>query len=312
MRRGEWARHPLIIDGPPVIAAKRLETIGVSRSTISRRCAPGGTWRMLLPGVVLLQNGEPTDEQKIHAALLHCGPGSLLTGVRALQRYGLRCLPETQEVHILVPAERSVTNCGFVRVERTRRLPKSRPRGGVPTVPVPRAVIDAARRTPDRDAITAMMAESVQRGFCLPRALSDELDEGRTGKALLRCALTPILGGARSVAEADAWRLWQRSDLPEFRWNVKIFAADGTYIAQPDGWCDELGFAWEIDSLGHHAGEAGFRETLARNARYAAAGIVVLQTLPSRLRSEPGRVMAELRAALDSARLRPRPGVRLG
>lgn len=266
---------------------------------------------MLLPGVVLLRNGEPTDEQKIHAALLHAGTDSILTGVRALDRYGLRNLPNTTEVHVLVPAERSITDNGFVHIERSRRLPKPRVRAGIPTAPVPRAVIDAARRALDLDAITAMMAEAVQRGFCLPRSLADEVDEARRGSSL-RNALLPILGGARSVAEADAWHLWQRSDLPEFQWNVKIFDSNGNYVAQPDGWCDELGFAWEIDSLGYHAGDEGFRDTLARNARYAAAGIVVLQTLPSRLRSEPDKVVAELRAALDSARLRPRPDVHLG
>ncbi|WP_229908140.1 hypothetical protein [Amycolatopsis oliviviridis] len=311
MRRGDWARHPLITTGSPVVTAKQLEAIGMARSTISRRCEPGGRWRILLPGVVLLENGEPTSEQKILAALLHAGGGSILTGVHALARYGLHNLPATDEVHVLVPGNRSTASSGFVHIERSRRLPKPRERAGVPTAPVPRAVIDAARRTPDKDAVTAMMAEAVQRGFCLPRSLADELDEARRGSSL-RNALLPILGGARSVAEADAWHLWQRSDLPECRWNVKIFDANGTYIAQPDGWCDELAFAWEIDSLGYHAGDAGFRDTLARNARYAAAGIVVLQTLPSRLRSEPGTVVAELRAALETARLRPRPTLRLG
>ncbi|ANN22007.1 hypothetical protein SD37_24545 [Amycolatopsis orientalis] len=281
------------------------------RRTISRRCEPGGTWRMLLPGVVLLQNGEPTNEQKSHAALLHAGVNSILTGVSALARYGLRNLPVTGEVHVLVPANHSVADSGFVHIERSRRLPKPRVRSGLPTAPVPRAVIDAARRTPDKDLVTAMMAESVQRGFCLPGALAEELDEAPR-RSSLRDTLLPILGGARSVAEADAWHLWRWSDLPEFQWNVKIFGSDGDYVAQPDGWCDELAFAWEIDSLGYHAGTEGFRETLARNARYAAAGIVVLQTLPSRLRSEPGKVVAELRAALESARLRPRPDVTLG
>ncbi|MEV6906810.1 hypothetical protein [Amycolatopsis sp. NPDC051071] len=225
-----------------------------------------------------------------------------------MERYGLRNLPKTDEVHLLVPAERSVADSGFVHIERSRRMPRPRIRSGVPAAPVPRAVLDAARRTPRQDAVTAMMAEAVQRGFCLPLMLADELDEARRGSGA-RSALLPILGGARSVAEADAWRLWQRSDLPDFQWNVNTFDTEGHYIAKPDGWCDELAFAWEVDSLGYHAGDEGFRDTLVRNARYAAAGIVVLQTLPSRLRSEPDKVAAELRAALDSARLRPRPDV---
>ncbi len=266
---------------------------------------------MLLPGVVLLGTGEPTDEQRIEAGLVHAREGSVLTGVPALRRYGLRKLPDFDGVHILVPADRAIASTGFVHIERTRRLPVPRIRAGVPAAPVPRAVIDAARRAPDVDAIVAMMAEAVQERHCLPQALAVEIDDrSRIDGRLLR-ALVPILGGAHSVAEADAWNLWARSGLPKFQWNVSVFDAVGRFVAKPDGWCDEVAFAWEIDSRGYHSEGDHFRATLARNARYAAAGIVVLQTLPSRIRSEPDKVLAELRAAFESARRRPRPDVRL-
>jgi hypothetical protein len=39
-----------------------LESVGVPRRSISRRCRPGGPWQRLLPGIVLLGNSEPTDE----------------------------------------------------------------------------------------------------------------------------------------------------------------------------------------------------------------------------------------------------------
>ncbi|WP_340684824.1 hypothetical protein LCL61_41910 [Amycolatopsis coloradensis] len=176
--------------------------------------------------------------------------------------------------------------------------------------PVPRAVIDAARRLTDEDEIQAMMAESVQRRFCTTDLLTRELDQaGRNGTALPRKALVPLAAGARSVAEADAWRLWRRSGLPPGHWNVPIFDAHGNHIATPDFWCDEIAFAWEIDSHRHHAGLYGHRATVARNARYVAAGIVVLQTLPSRLRTEPEVVQRELEAAFRTAQARPRPNV---
>ncbi|MBE1574013.1 hypothetical protein ACFORH_12375 [Amycolatopsis roodepoortensis] len=301
-----------MMSGPAVAAVKRLEALGVPRRTVWRRCEPGGVWRMLLPGVVLLGNGEPTDEQRIEASLVFAREGAVLTGVPALRRYGMRRLPDTKEVHVLVPAERAISSTGFVHVERTRRLPTPLNRAGVPTAPVPRAVIDAARRTPDSDSIVAMMAEAVQERHCLSRALAVEIDERSRFDGRLLRALVPILGGAHSVAEADAWHLWRRSGLPEFRWNVKVFDAAGRFVAKPDGWCDEIGFAWEIDSLRYHADGDRFRATLARNARYAAAGIVVLQTLPSRLRTEPDAVLEELKAAFGSAQQRPRPDVRLG
>ncbi len=156
------------------------------------------------------------------------------------------------------------------------------------------------------------MAEAVQRRFCTTEMLTTELDQGsRSGTAIPRQALVPILGGARSVAEADAWRLWQRSGLPPGQWNVPIFDANGNYIATPDFWYDRVAFAWEIDSYRYHANRDDHRDTLARNSRYVQAGIVVLQTLPSRLRTEPDRVLAEVHAAFRTAQARPRPDIHL-
>ncbi|MFI5588177.1 hypothetical protein ACIA5G_24210 [Amycolatopsis sp. NPDC051758] len=110
-----------------------------------------------------------------------------------------------------------------------------------------------------------------------------------------------------SVAEADAWEIWKRSGLPPAAWNVKVFDRDGTYVTKPDAWCDEVAFAWEIDSVTYHGEGDHFLKTLTRNARHAAAGIGFLQTPPSRLRTEPEAVLKELRAAYTAAAARPRP-----
>jgi hypothetical protein len=288
-----------------------LEAIGVPRRSISRRCRTSGPWRRLLPGVVLLGNSEPTEEQRIRAAILYGGHGAMLTGLWALRRNGLRRLPLAGDVHVLVPATSSVTSSAFVVVERTTRLPAAHTRLGVPVAPVYRAVLDAARRLSDFDAVLAMMSEAIQRRRCTAQTLAEELEAGsRRGAALPRRALVPLLEGTHSVAEADAWNLWQRSGLPACRWNVKLFDANGRYLATPDAWCDDVGFAWEIDSRDCHAGSDDFADTLARDARYVAAGVTVLQTLPARLRTEPEKVVAEVRAAYETARLRPRPDIR--
>ncbi|MEV6911489.1 hypothetical protein [Amycolatopsis sp. NPDC051071] len=314
MRRGTWTSNPLLTapDRPEVVRVADLEQIGVPRRTISRRCVTGGPWRTLLPGIVLLSNGDPTDEHRVRAAMLHGRRDAVLTGTYALRRHGLERLPDHENVHVLIPASRDIADSGFVHVERTTRLPRPHLRGDLPVAPVHRAVIDAARRFSNEEEVQAMMAEAVQRRFCTPEMLADELDQGRTaGTAMPRRALVPLLSGARSVAEADAWRLWRRSGLPQGRWNVPIYDARGTYIATPDFWCDDIALAWEIDSYLHHAGLDGHRATVARNARYVAAGIVVLQTLPSRLRTEPGKVAEELRAAFRTAQARPRPNILL-
>ncbi|MGW5700854.1 hypothetical protein [Amycolatopsis japonica] len=115
-----------------------------------------------------------------------------------------------------------------------------------------------------------------------------------------RQVLRDVLKGARSVAEIDAMRVWQLSGLPEPLWNHQLRDENGEYIATPDGYFKEAALAWEIDSYDFHFAKKDYAKTLDRNARYAAAGIAVLQTLPSRLRSEPEVVARELRQAYEA------------
>jgi hypothetical protein len=49
---------------------------------------------------------------------------------------------------------------------------------------------------------------------------------------------------------------------------------------------------------GNHMGVKGYEETTKRHNRMEAAGIRVLHWLPSTIRAEPGRVIADLRAAI--------------
>ncbi|MDQ7806985.1 hypothetical protein Q5425_24870 [Amycolatopsis sp. A133] len=253
---------------------------------------------------------EPTDEQRLQAALIRGGRSTMLTGLWALRRHGLREFPEPDDVHILVPDEREITSSGFVVVERTTRLPAPVMRGGLPVAPVYRAALDAARRIRDFETVQALLAEAVQRRRCTPELLDKELRLGsQRGSALVRRALQAILGGAESVAEAEAWDIWKLAELPPAEWNVRVFDERGGFIAKPDAWCDDIAFAWEIDSRKWHGEGDGYSDTLARNARYTAAGITFLQTLPIDLRKEPDRVIEDLRSAYRAACRRPRPPV---
>ncbi|MEU5260936.1 hypothetical protein [Amycolatopsis sp. NPDC021455] len=257
-----------------------------------------------------MRSTEPTDEQRLRAALLRGGDTAMLTGLWALRRHGLEQFPEPGDVHILVSDEREITSSGFVLVERTTRMPAPISRGGLPVAPVYRAALDAARRIRDFDAVQGLLTEAVQRNRCTPDQLDKELRLGsQRGSALPRRALQAILCGAQSIAEADAWEIWKLAGLPPAEWNVRVFDERGTFIAKPDAWCDDIAFAWEIDSRTWHGEGDGYSDTLARNARYTAAGIVFLQTLPIHLRTRPDRVIADLRSAYAAAQRRPRPSV---
>jgi hypothetical protein len=296
-----------------VIRARDLVAIGVPESTVYRRCRDGGPWQRLAPGIILLTNGHPTAEQLVHAALLHGGPGAVVTGLEACRRHGVRRGPSTagQPLHVLVPHERQVRSAAGIQVERTRRMPPSLVRLGIPLAPVPRAVIDAARRQRSGRDIAELMSDPLQQGLCTVAHLVTELSEcGRRGSATPRRVLAEVSAGIRSAAELDAKKLWSRTGLPEPWWNAEVRDGRGQRLGIADGWFDEVALAWEINSFLWHLNPLEYAREQKRTARFIAAGVPVLPTLPTRLRSDKRNVMDELCRAFMHAAERPRPNVR--
>ena len=93
VRRGQWTPDPTTVRAATpheVIRARQLMSMEIPERTIYRRCLDGGPWRRLLPGIILLNNGQPIERQLIAAALLYGGRGSIVTGLRACRWHGLR------------------------------------------------------------------------------------------------------------------------------------------------------------------------------------------------------------------------------
>jgi hypothetical protein len=246
----------------------------------------------------------------VEAALLYAGPESVVTGLEACRWHGLRNLPDYQQIHLLIPHEQRAISSDYAVVERTRRMPKPVVRDGIPLAPLARSVLDACRRFTSHDPVRALITEAVQRRQLAPPWLVHELEAGsQRGTAVPREVLKDVVTGARSVAEIDAMRVWERTDLPRPVWNVPLLNIHGEHIAVPDAWFD-VGLAWEIDSYEFHFHREDYARTVRRNARYAAAGVLVLQTLPNQLRVDPESAAAELIAAHQAAESRPRPTVR--
>lgn len=296
--------------GARVVRVAALEALGIDRTTIAYRCRPGGPWSRLGPGVVKLDNGPQTREDRCRAAVLHAGPGAVVTGIDALVRHGVRSAPVPWgPVHVLIPAERRRIGAGLMLPERTHRLPVAG-RSAVPIAPVARAALDTARRTRDRDLVRTLFADLVQHRHCTADELVTELVAGSNrGSALPRGVLREILDGVRSVSEAAARRLVLRSGLPRPMLNVRLERLDGTFVAVPDFWFDDVGLAWEIDSREYHLDPASYERTVRRRSALIAEGVVVVQSLPSDLHSRPAEVCAELERAYAQAALLPAPSV---
>ncbi|HET6703622.1 hypothetical protein [Amycolatopsis sp.] len=316
MTRRSWASQAEVLFAASrrgVITVAQLEELGVPSRTSYRRCRPGRPWQRLLPGVLLLRTGTPTRRQLLESALLYGGDEAVVTGLESCRRQGLRREARPGEpIHLLLPAHLKTSSSGYVLVERTIRMPTPIEVDELPLAPVARAVLDECRRLTERAPTRALLAEVVQQLKADPVELSAELEKGSDrGSALPREVLREIGKGARSPAEAEAMALCRRTGLPDPVWNTELHDERGRYIATPDAWWDDVALAWEIDSFEFHFGQPGYAATLLRNNRYAAAGVSVVQTVPSRLRNEPRAVADELVRAYRAAANRPRPPVAL-
>lgn len=67
--------------------------------------------------------------------------------------------------------------------------------------------------------------------------------------------------------------------------------------------------AAEVDSREWHLSPADWERTLSRHARMSADGLIVLHYPPSRLRTAPREVAAEIRSAVEAGRARRLPRI---
>ena len=288
-----------------VISRAQTVACGMTPGTLRRRVRPGGPWQTVLPGVYLTHTGTPGQDQLDMAALLHAGRGSVISGLAALSRHGVR-VPRTSVVDVLVPASRTRQGASFAQIHRTTLMPRRVCYSGpIYYTLAPRAVADAARWLTDARAVRGIVADAVQRGICPLNRLTEELAAGSMrGSAAFRQALAEVTAGARSVVEGDFVRLIKRARLPEPMLNPRLYAGD-TFIAAPDCWWPRAGLAAEVDSREWHLSPADWARTMARHRRMTGYGITVLHFTPGQIARDRTGVIRDLAAALAAAEGRP-------
>ncbi|MGH3466443.1 MAG: hypothetical protein ACRDQF_01770, partial [Thermocrispum sp.] len=293
-----------------IASTAALNRAGVSASMITKRCRAGGPWRRLLPGVVMLGNGEPTRRQQLRAAVALAGPDSVITGADALHAYGVD-IPVPHTIRLLVPVAQRVTAKEFVSVERTTRIPKPIVRDGLPFAPPSRAAVDIARKTSDIALLRSSLALPVLHGLSDHDTLLRELESGnQRGSAAVRLALRQLDATAASVLHAHAARLLRNSPLPPPRWNVTVYDRRQRPIGYADAWWDEVGLAWQLGPATPDTPAPAHGHLALTTAR-----VVVVRTSAAEIRhasdNPPQRdpIIRELAAAFAEAGTRQRPRV---
>lgn len=291
------------------VTLAQLTEVGVSPSTVAYRTRPErGTWRRVLPGVVLLHRGTPTQSELEQAAVLYAGEGCVLTGSAALVRAGLRNVEAGAPLHVLVPNERTRASVRLLVVERTIRMPEPVVIAGLPYAPVPRALVDHARRLREITATRAMVAEAVQRRRAGQHALLGEIRAAqRRGTAAIRRVGEEIVAGIRSVEEARLRQVILGAGLPEPEWNVDLLTPSGEFVAAPDGYYREHGVAVELNSREWHLSPDTWEATQDRWRRMTRMGLVVVPVTPRVLRTSPSSFTEELAQTLRAHERRVLP-----
>ncbi|HEY5988344.1 MAG TPA: hypothetical protein VIV12_18500, partial [Streptosporangiaceae bacterium] len=294
-----------------VVSRAQALACGASAPMLRHRLRAGGPWQRLLPGVYLAAPGAATSVQKEIAALLYAGKDSVITGLAALDRHGIR-VAGSGPVTLLIPANRACKSRAFLKVWTTTRMPEYVYRDGPVRFVMPaRAVADGIREIGSYREARAVVAAAVQRRLCGLGELREELARGPVrGSALLRRALAEVSDGIRSAAEGDFAHLLRGSGLPMPVFNAVLYAADDTFLGIADAWWHDAGVAAEVDSREWHLSPEDWERTLRRHRRMSGCGIIVLHITPSQIRNEPMRVLADLAAALEAGRARPPLAVR--
>jgi very-short-patch-repair endonuclease len=279
---------------------------GLPSAALAHRLRTGGPWQKLLPGVYLAMTGPASAEQREMAALLFAGPRSVLTGLAAARRHGLR-VPDDGPVDVLVPVDVRRHGTGFVWIQRTTRMPADVcVAGEVPFALPARAVADAARGLSAARDVRALVAQAIQQQRCSIELLTIELEQGPAkGSALLRAALEEVRAGVRSAPEGDLRRLIQRGRIPVPVFNARLYVGD-RLLAVVDAWWEEAGVGAEVDSKAYHYSAGDWQRTMARHDRLVAQGVLLLHFTPRQIRTEPEEVAAQIRAALATGRDRAR------
>lgn len=277
----------------------------MTKAELRSKVRAGGRWQVILPGIYLAHLGPLTGGQREIAAALYAGGDCVITGLAALRWHGVRVAFDDR-VDVLIPATTRRQSTEFVHIHRTERMPERLwLNDGLRWAPVDRAACDAVRGQGDLRFTRALVADVIQQGKCSVEQLTAELAAGPSrGSGTLREALEDVVVGAESIAEGDLRRLIKISGLPEPLYNPRLYAG-ASFIAKPDAWWPDCGVAGQVDSREWHLNPADWERTLARHAQMSAHGIIVIHLTPRRIRTEPDRVIAELRSALNSGRQRP-------
>jgi very-short-patch-repair endonuclease len=231
------------------------------------------------------------------AAILHCGPGAVLSHRSATALWGLASSGEA--IDVTVP-RRSRSSHSIRRHYSLLPADEVTVQDGIPVTTVPRTLLDRAATAPP-EALERELRESeflrLHDRLSLPHLL--ERYPRRRGSVAIRSCLArrrESPGRIRRGLEERFLGFIDRHRLPRPRFNAIVQAGSKTYEA--DCLWTDAKLIVELDGWEGHGTRSAFREDRARDRRLRVAGYSVTRIAWAQLDDEPEAVAADLRALL--------------
>jgi hypothetical protein len=277
-----------------VVSRRQLYDGGVSAAQLRWRL--GRSWRLLLPGVVLLAREQPTLAQRHVAALLFGGPRSWLGGPTAAGLFGFLPMETQQRIHVLGPPSVTPREVAWVTVRRTYLLGERLVEKGPLRLSCRlRAVVDAAAALPD-DVARRLVIDAVRRRRVRLDDLTHWVEARETrGRPRLRAIVKEAAAGAWSVPEADLEALIRTSRvLPRPMLNPALEDLDGRRLTTPDVWFDDVGMAVMVHSRQFHGDALQWDATVSDDSDLSSYRIVLSGVTPEQLAKDPRAVLRRI------------------
>ena len=282
-----------------VVTRRQILEAGLPKDIIYAR-VNCGRWQRLHPGVYALFSGELTRLAALWAAVLHAGPGAMLSHQSAAELWKL--VDESSSlIHVTVPSDRRVKRRPGIAIHLSRRSSCAvHPARNPPRTRLEETVIDlwVTARSLDEAVgwVTSALGRRLTTQYKLREAMQARSRLPRRG--VLAELLSPDSAGIHSVLEYRYVRYVERPHgLVGAKRQVRI-RRDGRNEYR-DQLYAEYGTAIELDGRLAHPGDTRWNDIRRDNAA-AAIGITTLRYGWTEVTTSPCRVAAEIAKVLVS------------
>ena len=256
--------------------------------------------------------GELTSNQMLVAGSLWAGPHAVMTGAHALAAHGLVDADDLEvRPRFLVPAQhRARRNALGMTSERTRSMPRSLLRAGVPVATPERALVDTAHRRELTASQLKLLTMTVlqRRRTTLARLEAEIAALGDANTGPLQDGMLGFRKGAWSPPEETLVAAVAADDrFPPMLANPLLDDLEGRLVGRPDGYFPDAGVVVQVHSRAFHTGKSDdgrdrWATTLVRDADYQTYGLVVVPVAPETLDNDLPSFLSTLLLILEAHR----------